>query len=222
VKNASKITDGLKMDRGCTDILCLIIWFAFLGFMGYLTYYGFHNGNINKLLAPINGDGVLCGEASQFKQFKYLYLTDFRVENIDQIFKTGICVNECPSSTKDKLLCEDTKDVVDCDDPKKVHVYDSFQLLNFCIPNVSTLRPETKATWEKAYKAFIGTSAGSHLNDIFLSSTGIWISLALAPVYCFVFVAIMSAFAETIAWLCVILVQVALITATVLAVVFRK
>ena len=47
--------------------------------------------------------------------------------------------------------------------------------------------------------------------DLYLSSNAIWASVALAPIWCFIFIAIMSAFAETIAWVCVALVQIGLI-----------
>lgn len=62
--------DGMnKDDRGCTDILCLIVFLAFLGAMGYATMYGFKHGDIEKLIGPIAGlsgpsgsSYVICGQ----------------------------------------------------------------------------------------------------------------------------------------------------------------
>ena len=63
-----RMKDGMnKNDRGCTDILCLIVFLAFLGAMGYATMYGFKNGDIEKLIGPIAGSSgasgyVICGQ----------------------------------------------------------------------------------------------------------------------------------------------------------------
>jgi len=35
---------GINRDRGCTDILCLLLLWAFIGAMGYATVYGYQNG----------------------------------------------------------------------------------------------------------------------------------------------------------------------------------
>jgi hypothetical protein len=55
VKN-SGIENGLVENRGCTDILCLLVFFAFLGSLGYLTWYSNANGNVAKLIAPVYYD----------------------------------------------------------------------------------------------------------------------------------------------------------------------
>ena len=35
---------GIERERCCTDILCLVIFWAFIGAMVYATAYGFKNG----------------------------------------------------------------------------------------------------------------------------------------------------------------------------------
>jgi len=212
VKDSSGIEGGLKEDRGCTDILCLLIWFAFLGSIVFLAVYGGKNGNLPKLIAPVNGDLQLCGASSDFKNHKYLYFTDFKIQNIDNLFSSGICVEECPTATTDKLDCQNTEAVPDC---TQVNVYKSSLVGVYCIPDVATLPADTKAGWEAAYKAFMNSSAGSYVNDLYLSSTAIFASLGMALVYCFLFMAIMSAFAEYISWICIVLVQLGLIAGAV-------
>lgn len=59
------------------------------------------------------------------------------------------------------------------------------------------------------------------MSDLYLASTAIWVSIAMAPIYCFIFIAIMSAFAETIAWLCVAVVQLGLIAGGVICYMYR-
>jgi hypothetical protein len=161
----------------------------------------------------VNGDLKLCGAASEFKNHKYLYFTDFRIENVKNLFKSGICVDECPKSTKATLKCQDTKGVKDC--AKSVYVYESFALGRYCIPNVKTLRPETKKNWEAAYQTFLNSSAGNYVNDLYLASTAIFASLGMSVIYCFIFMFIMSMFAECISWFIVIIVQLGLIAGAV-------
>ncbi len=86
VKDSSGISGGLKEDRGCTDILCLLIWFAFLGSIVFLAVYGSKHGNLPKLIAPINADMKLCGANEEFKSYRYLYFTDFNILKIKNLF----------------------------------------------------------------------------------------------------------------------------------------
>jgi hypothetical protein len=83
------------------------------------------------------------------------------------------------------------------------------EMMNFCVPDFmhadKFFTKENKEKWELVWKEFKGSSAGSMANDLYLSSRAIWASIALAPIWCFIFIAIMSAFAETIAWVCVAL-----------------
>ena len=43
-------------NRKCTDVLCCLIFTAFLGSMGFCTIYGYVKGNPGKLIAPIAAD----------------------------------------------------------------------------------------------------------------------------------------------------------------------
>lgn len=55
----------------------LVIFFAFLGAMGYCTMYGYKHGNVKKLLAPLDGDNKFCGVDSGYEDYPKLYITDF-------------------------------------------------------------------------------------------------------------------------------------------------
>jgi hypothetical protein len=97
------VRDGRK----CTDILCLIIFFAFLGAMGYLTAYAHSHGNLEKLTAPLDGHGKFCGEDpdKNFKDYPYLYLSNL-LGKPNAIFASGICVKTCPmKATQTKTEC---------------------------------------------------------------------------------------------------------------------
>jgi len=45
--------------RGCTDILCLIIFLAFWGAIGYIAFLGFKSGDPERLATPFDGSGKL-------------------------------------------------------------------------------------------------------------------------------------------------------------------
>ena len=86
---------------------------------------------------------------------------------------------------------------------------------NFCIPKVDTLPPETKKAWEDAHKKFMDSSAGNFFNDMYLSSNAIFASFGMSLIYCFIFMAIMSYFAECLSWFIVVLIQLSLIAAPI-------
>jgi len=59
---SSAIKDGTFLkDRGCTDIICLIIFISTLIGMVIATTLGFTQGNLLKLLAPIDQHSLICG-----------------------------------------------------------------------------------------------------------------------------------------------------------------
>lgn len=71
------------------------------------------------------------------------------------------------------------------------------------------------------WATFKNSSAGSYVYDLYLSSRAIWASVIMAPIYCLIMIAIMSAFAEVIAWVCVALAQIGLIGGAVACYLYR-
>jgi hypothetical protein len=63
--------------------------------MCYAVYYGFHNGKIDKLIAPIDADENFCG-FGEMKGYSKMLFRDYKVETTIDIIKSGICVKECP------------------------------------------------------------------------------------------------------------------------------
>ena len=105
---------GIKKDRGCTDILCLIIFWAFIGAMGFLTVYGFQNGKINKLTAPIDGAKNFCG-FGPMEGYPKMMLTNFHPAELTDIPYSGVCIKECPKVKGNTLTSGN-----DCLDNEKV------------------------------------------------------------------------------------------------------
>lgn len=65
-----------EKDRRCTDVLCCLIFLAFLVGMFWASIYGYVNGNPGKLIAPIDGDKNICGFDPGFEDYPKLYIDD--------------------------------------------------------------------------------------------------------------------------------------------------
>jgi hypothetical protein len=70
-------TGIVRAERGCTDMPCLIVFFCFIVSMGYVTFLGFKEGDINKLIAPLDGEYNFCGIDKGYEDYKNLYIADF-------------------------------------------------------------------------------------------------------------------------------------------------
>jgi hypothetical protein len=213
--------------------------------MGYLTFYAYGKGNVNKILAPVyydqDGNPKFCGEEDDFKTNRYLYFTDLGPSKLMGLFKGGVCVDKCPTLVSGgdgttapvyeptTIPC-DSKYQVKCNANEQkagsFKVRPTIRLLTYCVPDFShapknIFTPENLKTWNLLWDEFKNSSAGSYIYDLYLSSRAIWSCVALAPIWCFIFIAIMSAFAETIAWICVALAQLGLIAAAVVCYLYR-
>ncbi|CAK1548239.1 unnamed protein product [Leptosia nina] len=85
--------NGPIHNRSCTDILWLIVFIIFLGGWGYVGYYGFTKGSIEKILAPIDSKGRRCGLDSGLEDKKYLMFF-----NIAKCLSPGTPITGCPTT----------------------------------------------------------------------------------------------------------------------------
>jgi hypothetical protein len=75
-ENEGKGADArLKTDRGCTDILCLLLYLSHWGVFFFVTFLGVSNGNPSKLYAPRDFRGEYCGAETNWNNG--LNLKDF-------------------------------------------------------------------------------------------------------------------------------------------------
>jgi hypothetical protein len=67
--------------------------------MIFITVYGFAHGQIDKLLAPIDGNDNFCG-IGDYKDYPNLYIGNVldAVTGPAAAFKTAVCVKTCPVS----------------------------------------------------------------------------------------------------------------------------
>lgn len=95
VENFKVANCGINRDRGCTDIFCLLFFWAFIGAMGYATVFGYKNGQVNKLTAPVDGGLNFCG-FGEMDGYPKMLLTSFELSSGGEILRSGVCVKECP------------------------------------------------------------------------------------------------------------------------------
>lgn len=141
VREASGVEAGLKEDRGCTDALFLAIWLLFLASMVALTVYSRGAGDLDRLIASVDGDNKMCGQAPGREDFKYLYITDYSLSAATNIFDGGVCVKKCPAASADAVEFYPTTKVAAGSLAGK-DGYQSQTVLTYCIPKPSTLSAE--------------------------------------------------------------------------------
>lgn len=101
--------------------------------MGFMSVYGFIHGNVNKLLAPIDGNNQFCGVknddgSGDLTDYPYLYIGNLNAavasaaegaalgsDNFHKAFATGVCVKTCPKNYKGSIKCECKEHTALCD-----------------------------------------------------------------------------------------------------------
>ncbi|KAI9562773.1 hypothetical protein GHT06_010227 [Daphnia sinensis] len=118
---------GPVKNRSCTDVVCLIIFIAFLVGWGIIGFYGFTLGDPQRLLHPTDSNGRICGVDETLKDKPYLFYFDLtRCADPSVLIKgcptPQVCVKTCPTEnfvaiaaaaqigealTKTKLICKE-------------------------------------------------------------------------------------------------------------------
>jgi hypothetical protein len=110
---------------------CLLVFLAFVASMGYVTFVGFHEGDIKKLIAPLDGEFKFCGISPGYEEYGNLYIADFTQKSVSGLLESGVCVKECPKLATDPVDCKATASVPDC---KPEEAYPSRTMINVCMP----------------------------------------------------------------------------------------
>ena len=49
----------IEKKRSCTDVICLLLFIAFLGAWGAVAFFGIQGGDIDKVIYPTNSQVIL-------------------------------------------------------------------------------------------------------------------------------------------------------------------
>lgn len=102
--------------------------------------------------------------------------------------------------------------------------YKSKSVIDYCVPTPTAFkedRPDDVSAVEAALKLMTQSGPGVYLNDLYLSSTSIFVSMGSAFALCIIYIYLMSIFAEYLAWGLVILTQIGLVAVAGGAFVYR-
>lgn len=210
-KNVADGKSPLVTERPCTDIICLIIFLVAWGAMLFMTIHGYVDGHIGKLLAPIDGNFQICGYTPKVEHYPKLVITRFVDGAWATMSEYGVCATECPKATTTEVDCVVLRDVTagrgTC---HMTDTYDSHDILNFCVPTLKTIGKEV-LPYLKGFEADMRkSSAGKYFIDLWKSSTAIFVCMGLAFLYAIIILKLMSLWAEVIAYICVVLLQLGL------------
>ncbi|KAJ1520727.1 hypothetical protein ONE63_003822 [Megalurothrips usitatus] len=96
---------GPRDRRGCTDILCLLLFVVFLAAWALLGILAYQNGDPNRILKPTDVGGRQCGVDSAVLDKPYLLFFDpsLCARNPLNTLKNGcsspsVCVSTCPTT----------------------------------------------------------------------------------------------------------------------------
>ena len=149
-----ELGSGPFQNRKCTDVFMCIIFAVFIGGMGFCTSWGYANGNPNKLIAPIDGDGNICGVTPGYEEYEYLFIGDIHavVESPATVhtFHYGMCVKSCPDTREESMNnfeCKPTTRVRTCNQDDE-NAYASYSILGYCIPEYDTLSADVQVLQE--------------------------------------------------------------------------
>ncbi|XP_023337602.1 choline transporter-like protein 4 [Eurytemora carolleeae] len=94
--------------RSCTDVLCLLLFLAFLGGWGAISYIAFSQGNPLQIVYPSNSSGQICGRDGNDGK-PNLFFHDL-TKCISVAAALGcptpqVCVESCPEKTTSLYAC---------------------------------------------------------------------------------------------------------------------
>lgn len=134
-KEKSGIEDGVVRDRGCRDILCLIVFLAFISVMMGCTVFAFKEGHAGKLLSSYDKNNHFCGyneNGVDLSAYPYLYIPSLPKSGSKSLFNEAVCVKSCPAKDA-KIEC--SPDVASSEPRcQKGAEYRTSTLGAYCIP----------------------------------------------------------------------------------------
>jgi hypothetical protein len=146
-KEASRIDGGVIKGRKCTDVLCLIIFFVFIGCMGAIIAHCITSGNLELAISPIDHDLSFCGwKADDYSNntrnqegFKKLYFPKLLDVPTASVLDSGYCIESCPKLSGDLITCSETGTYAEECKTIGTSTYGTYTVLGYCFPSVAAL-----------------------------------------------------------------------------------
>ena len=219
-----KLADGPAINRGCTDLLCCLLFTSFIIAWFAIGFYGFANGDPLLLTYPFDSNGYQCGKPhGMAEDYEYVYypyplpssnLTDFRA-----------CVKDCPKSKSATIDCflasTDTPLGKDCEfKANNMEILETTQtylntfmkkgkyktkgyLSRFCLPD-KDLDGELKDAYDDIVDALKIDVIQEWLSDVFLTWEVMFIVAGAALAFSFVYMVFIRFCVGVIVWVSII------------------
>lgn len=224
----SKIENGPAEDRGCTDILCCLIFVAFLVAWIVIFFYGVLNGKPGQLLTPFDQFGNGCGYTANFEGHKNIFFYDFAQLELyastttprdpTLLYKNTFCVSKCPDSSYNEtktleaagISCINpssnfTNSAVAGKECRQFNVYATTVWLGrFCAPNIAVVNSSLSVVKEGMKQIYVQMENSQLLekwaNDVKLCWWIILISVFVVMFLAFCYMYLLKWCAGVITW----------------------
>ena len=120
----NELANGPIANRSCTDILCCLIFVAFVVALVGVGAYGVANGKPANLLTTFDFDGKRCGQEPGYEDYKMMYFPSFNISSaqtlatsvqsgtpnykaMNDMFQYAVCVKTCPKKADPAVACKE-------------------------------------------------------------------------------------------------------------------
>ncbi len=173
--------------RSCTDCFMCLIFFVFVCGLVFIGGWSWMSGDVEKLLAPTDGDGNFCGVTEAVKDYPLLYFPNLPDIGTAALFDSRVCVSACPTrNNTDSYKCHPTsKHACTSTDAYNTVPY----LGRYCLYNVKNPGNELANIHLEHLKAYLQIDKGmEYLEDVGISWPAILITSVSAFIcYCIFF-----------------------------------
>ena len=185
-----------------------------------LTIYGLTKGNIWKVIGGIkydaNGNGLICGASEGVKDTKFLYLSDISLpegangDSIINIFRTGVCVSECPAANG-AIACSESEQAR-CDSFDANTRYETVLVGPYCFPkDLKAINGNQLNGWNAIIDKIRSSNAGQFIMDLHNTATSVYICLGLAFVLSIFYIYMMSFAANCMSKIAILIIELCVI-----------
>lgn len=126
---------GIEWNRSCTDVLCCIMFLAFLVLMLGISGWALGEGDPHNIIMPFDSVGNKCGaKETPLEEYEYKAMTNLMTATSGSAASYyAVCVKECPTMGQDfNDNCYTNAHVEDCGIMQAQ--YNSEPQMGYCLP----------------------------------------------------------------------------------------
>jgi hypothetical protein len=102
-----------------------------------IAIYGYSNGNLDEILAPVDGQGRICGFSPGVESTPYLWVSN-KADTLTftgYLFTSSVCTTSCPTSTTGDgatIGCVNTDWTLANGNCETQNLYPTTDIVNYC------------------------------------------------------------------------------------------